>query len=233
MPTRARWLLRQQNWMRRSSAPCWGVDQEARGIWAELQQRDWVNPDLDLDWIMEKLAHNWDHWELLARDRDTDTSPVGVRLITGPRPDQDLVERLRDLARAPYEAMPWPDPPNVDLGRLVDDYERTTGHHLEFTWEWEAYPHAGFWSVMVSIDGGVVGGWGEGLHDDPEADLVALTDRLQSEQLGEEFDGDWPKCPHHRNIVMLPKNEGGTAMWTCQADSAHRVPIGNLGLDAF
>ena len=47
---------------------------------------------------------------------------------------------------------------------------------------------------MVSIDGGVVGGWGEGLHDDPEADLVALTDRLQSEQLGEEFDGDWPKC---------------------------------------
>ena len=75
--------------------------------------------------------------------------------------------------------------------------------------------------------------WRRKLHDDPEADLVALTDRLQSEQLGEEFDGDWPKCPHHRNTVMLPKNESGTAMWTCQADSAHRVRIGNLGLDAF
>jgi hypothetical protein len=42
------------------------VEEEARGIWAELQQRDWVNPDLDLDWIMEKLAHNWEPWELLG-----------------------------------------------------------------------------------------------------------------------------------------------------------------------
>jgi len=64
------------------------VEDEARGIWAQLQQRDWVNPDLDLDWVMEKLAHNREPWELLARDRDTDSGPVGVWLITGPRSDQ-------------------------------------------------------------------------------------------------------------------------------------------------
>jgi hypothetical protein len=86
---------------------------------------------------------------------------------------------------------------------------------------------------MVSVDGAVVGGCGEELHGDPESDLVALTDRLQSEQLGDEFDGDWPTCPHHRHIVMVPKNESGIASWTCQADPAHRVRIGNLGLDPF
>ena len=32
---------------------------------------------------------------------------------------------------------------------------------------------------------------------------------------------------------MLPKNEDGLAMWTCQADPTHRVRIGNLGLDTF
>ena len=127
-----------------------GVEEEAHGIWTQLQQRDWVDPDLDLGWIMEKLAQDWEPWSVLARDRSSDTGPVQARLSTGPRPDQVLVDRLRTLARAPYEATPWPDPPNVDLGRLADDYERTTGHHLEFTWEWEAYPQAGFWSVMVS-----------------------------------------------------------------------------------
>jgi hypothetical protein len=210
-----------------------GVDEEARRIWAELRQRDWVNPDLDLDEVMEKLAHNWEPWELLAREHDTDHGPIQVRVIRGPRPDQELIDRLRALARAPYEAMPWPDHPNIDLARLAADYERTTGHYLEFAWEYEAYPHAGFWSVMISIDGGVSGGVGEELGGEPEADLVRLTDRLQSEHLGEEFEGDWPKCPHHRSIVMLPKNEGGLAMWTCQADPTHRVRIGNLGLDAF
>jgi hypothetical protein len=209
------------------------VDEEARRIWAELQQRDWVNPDLAFDEVMERLAHDWEPWELLARDRDTDISPLHVRLFRGPRSDEELVDRLRALARAPYEAMPWPDPPNVDLGRLAADYERTTGHRVDFSWEWEAYPHGGFWSVMISIDGAIVGGCGEELDGDPESDLVALTDRLQSEQLGEEFDGDWPKCPHHRHIVMLPKNHAGTASWTCQADPAHRVRIGNLGLDPF
>lgn len=209
------------------------MEEEARRIWAELKQRDWVNSDLGLDDVMEKLAHNWEPWELLARDRNTDNSPFQARLISGPRPDQDLIERLRALARAPYEAMPWPDPPNVDLGRLAADYEHTTGHHLEFSWEWEAFPHGGFWSVMVSIDGAVVGGCGEGLDGNPESDLVALIGRLQSEQLGEEFEGDWPKCPNHRHIVMLPRNDAGTAMWSCQADPKHRVRIGNLGLNPF
>jgi hypothetical protein len=167
-----------------------GVDEEARWIWAELQQRDWVNPDLDLDEVMEKLAPQ-------------------------------------------CEAMPWPDHPNIDLGRIAADYERTTRHHLDFTWEYEAYPHAGFWSVMISIDGAVSGGVGEELGGEPEADLVRLTDRLQSEHLGEDFEGDWPKCPHHRSVVMLPKNEGGLAMWTCQADPTDRVRIGNLGLDTL
>jgi hypothetical protein len=34
-----------------------GVEEEAERVWAELQQRDWVNPDLDLSDVMEKLAH--------------------------------------------------------------------------------------------------------------------------------------------------------------------------------
>jgi hypothetical protein len=208
-----------------------GVEEEAERVWAELQQRDWVNPDLDLSDVMEKLAHNWDPWSLLAPDRVTDTAPIHVEIPSGPRPDQNLVERLRALARAPYDEMPWPDPPEIGLARLAADYERATGHHLAFTWEYEAYPHAGFWSVMVSIDGAVSGGVGDELTGDPEADLVRLTDRLQSEHLGEDFEGDWPKCPHHRNIVMLPKDEGGIATWTCQADPAHRVRIGNFGVD--
>jgi hypothetical protein len=190
-----------------------------------------VNPDLDLSDIMQKLAHNWDPWSLLARHRVVDTGPIHVELISGPRPDESLVERSRALARAPYDEMPWPDPPDIGLERLAADYQRTTGHHLEFTWEYEAYPHAGFWSVIVSIDGSVSGGVGDELTGDPEVDLVRPTDRLQSEHLGEDFEGDWPKCPHHRNIVMLPKTEGGTATWTCQANSVHQVRLGNLGVD--
>jgi hypothetical protein len=130
--------------------------------------------------------------------------------------------------------MPRPDHPSIDLGRLAADYERATGHHLDFTWEYEAYPHAGFWSVMVSIDGAVSGAVGEELGGEPDANLVRLTDRLQSEHLGEDFEGDWPKCPHHRSIVMLPKNEGGLAMWTCQADPTHRAspPRKSIGVPA-
>jgi hypothetical protein len=84
---------------------------------------------------MEALANNCEPWELLARDRVTDSSPLQVRIIRGHRPDEELIDRLQALARAPYEAMPWPDPPNVDLWRLAADYERTTGHHVEFSWD--------------------------------------------------------------------------------------------------
>jgi hypothetical protein len=57
-----------------------GVDEEARRIWAELQQRDWVSPDLTLDEVMEKLAYNWEPWELLGREHETDDSPIQVRI---------------------------------------------------------------------------------------------------------------------------------------------------------
>ena len=93
-----------------------GGVEEARRVWAELQQRDWVNPGVDLEEIMEKLAHNWDPWSVLARYRDTDTSPIQARFLSGPRPDQELIERLRTAARAPYEEMPWPDPPRCRPG---------------------------------------------------------------------------------------------------------------------
>ncbi len=62
-----------------------GVEEEAQRVWAELQQRDWVNPDLDLSDVMEKLAHNWDPWSLLARHRVIDTGPIHVQIISGPR----------------------------------------------------------------------------------------------------------------------------------------------------
>lgn len=85
---------------------------------------------------------------------------------------------------------------------------------------------------MVFIDEAVSGGVGEGLTGDPEIDLARLTDRLQSEHLGEELERDWPKCPHHRSIVMVPKtNATWLACWTCQADPSHQVAIGRLGLD--
>jgi hypothetical protein len=177
---------------------------------------------------MERLANNWEPWAFLARDGNAtmDSSPVQAWIVRSPRPDQELIDRLRELARAPYEAMPWPEAPNVDLGRLAADYFRMIGRRVEFSWVWEAYPHEGFRHVEVSVNGTVVDGCGEALHGGPESDLVAETDRLQSEQLGEEVDGDWPKCPHHRYIVMLPKNVAGIACWVCEVDSTHRVRIG-------
>ena len=68
--------------------------------------------------------------------------------------------------------MPWPDHPNIDLERLAADYERTTGHHLEFTWEYEVYPSGILGVLMISIDGAVSGGVGEELGGEPAADLV-------------------------------------------------------------
>lgn len=207
------------------------MDEEAEHVWGELQQRDWVNPDLDLGDVMEKLAYSWDPWSLLARERVSNPGPLRFDILSGPWQDKKLVERLRVLARAPYDEAPWPDPPQIGLERLAADYERTTGHHLSFTWEYEAYPDAGHWIVMVSIDGAVSGGVGDELTGDQEADLVRWADRLQSEHLGEDFEGDWPKCPHHRNIVVVPRNETGIATWTCQADPAHQMRIGNLGVE--
>jgi hypothetical protein len=51
--------------------------------------------------------------------------------------------------------------------------------------------------------------------------------------MGDELEGDWPKCPHHGNIVMLPKIVSGVASWTCRADPGHHVRIGNLAIDLF
>ena len=204
---------------------------EARRVWQRLIAKPWVNPHADFDDVMSKLAANWSVEELLVNPEWTARSPYRPPMSPIPPGDRYMIDELRALARQAWEEMPWPDPPKVDLGRLAADYERTTGCHLAFSREYEAYPDGGFWSVMVSIDGAVSGGVGEELSGDPEGDLVRLADRLQSEHLGEDFEGDWPRCPHHRNIVMLPNSEGGIATWTCQADPAHQVRIGNLGLD--
>jgi len=69
---------------------------------------------------------------LIARDehfvggRDAGPGPLHTQVVRIPAEGHRLVEELRRIARAPYLAMPWPEPPNVDLSRLVADFERTT-----------------------------------------------------------------------------------------------------------
>lgn len=208
---------------------------KARELWGRLIRKPWVNPDADFDLVMSKMAIEHSVDELLVSPEWAARSPYRHPLSPIPLGDRYLIDELRALARAPWEAVPWPDPPpNVDLHRLAADYGRTTGNQVEFSWHWDQYPYGGFWSVEVSVGGSMVGGCGEPLTGDPERDLVRLTDRLQSEQLGEEFDGDWPKCQHHPNIVMLPEvNEAGVACWVCQVDPNHEVRIGELGVDPW
>jgi hypothetical protein len=208
--------------------------EDARQIWDRLISKPWARGDANLDQVMAELAdfHSIEH--LIVSDDWRAKTPYKPPLSPIPPGDRYLIEELSRRARAPYEAMSWPEPPDIDLGRLGADFERTTGRHLELAWQREQLPEIGFWHVEVSIDGAVSGGVGRELSGDSEVDLVRLTDRLQSEHLGEELEGGWPKCPHHRNIVMVPRtNPQGLACWTCQADPAHHVAIGRLGLDRF
>jgi hypothetical protein len=197
-------------------------------------RKPWANPEADFDDVMSKLAI--DHWVdlLLVSPEWIARSPYRPPHSPIPPGDRYMIDELRALARAPWEAAPWPDPPNVNLDRLSADYERTTGRRVDFSWRYELYPYGGFWSVDVSVNGEVVGGTGRELSGDPETDLVALTDALQSEHLGEEFEGDWPRCQHHPYIVMLPEvNQNSVACWVCQVDSSHQMKIGALGVDPY
>jgi hypothetical protein len=207
---------------------------EARQLWDRLIGKPWANPRADFDDVMSKLAANWWVDELLVSPEWAAKSPYRPPLSPIPPGDRYMIDELRALARQPFEEMPWPDPPEVDLERLASDYERSTGQRVGFAWHWDQLPYGGFWQVELLIGGSVVGGCGAELVGDPEQDLVALTDRLQSEHLGEEFEGDWPKCHYHSSVVMVPRTDGvGIASWVCQVDPNHAVRIGSLGVNPY
>ena len=104
--------------------------EEGRRILAELQQSDWVDQLLDYDTVISGLASG--HGPLaLARDRP---AVGGWRLSEH---DSQLLAKLTAVARAPYEAAPWPEPPGVELERLVSDFDRTTGRRLGLQLRWD------------------------------------------------------------------------------------------------
>ena len=162
----------------------------------------------------------------VARDRHKAQS--FVRFSPG---DAELLKELTAIARAPYLAMDWPDPPNVDPSRIVADFERTTGKRLVLKWRWDQYPDRGFWICDYSVDGeadrGSIGdAWTD---DDPEGNLVRLADRLVEESLSEVIWGGWPLYPRHPTRPMWSMISAGVASWVCEADSADHVQIGHLG----
>ena len=193
----------------------------------ELKSRDWVDPSVDYDTVMERLAAGRPTVSLIARDRHH--ASFGVRFSPG---DAELLKELAAIARAPYLAMAWPNPPNVDLGRIIVDFERTTGRHLELKCRWEQFPDGGHWICDYAVDGqadwgGIGAGWDD---DDPEEGLVRLADRLVEDSLSEVVWGGWPLCVRHPTRPMWPRmNSAGAASWICEADPADQVEIGQLG----
>ena len=130
--------------------------------------------------MMAGLAEGQSPVSLIARDRHQ--ASFGVRFSPG---DAELLKELTAIARAPYLAMAWPDPPNVDLSRVIMDFERTTGRSLVFEWRWEQYPDEGSWICDYAVDGdadrgGIGTSWDD---DDPEETLVRLADRLVEDSL--------------------------------------------------
>jgi hypothetical protein len=200
--------------------------ERAQAILAELQRRQWVDPAVGCDAVMAGLAEGRSAVSLLARDRHQ--ASFLVRFSPG---DAELVRELTAIARGPYLAMVWPDPPNVDLSRIVVDFERTAGMRLVLEWRWEQYPDDGYWICDYVVDSGAdTGGIGEPWDDDdPEGNLVRLADKLVGESLSEVIWGGWPLCPRHPTRPMWPRDSDGVASWVCEADSAHHVQIGQLG----
>ena len=85
--------------------------------------------------------------------------------------DGRLLAELTALARAPYETTPWPEPPAIELGRLVSDFDRTTGRRLELQLRWENGPGGGIWLCDITVDGKMRGASG-GVFADPEEALA-------------------------------------------------------------
>lgn len=200
--------------------------ERAEAILAVLQHRDWVDPTVNLDAVIAGLAEGRPAISLLARDRHS--AQFFVRFSPG---DAELLEELAAIARAPYLAMDWPDPPSVDLSRIVSDFERTTGRRLLLEWRWEQYPDGGYWMCDYTVDDGADrGGIGEAwIDDDAEGSLVRLAARLVEDSLSEVIWGGWPLCLRHPTRPMWPKNLAGMASWVCEADAADHVRIGQLG----
>jgi hypothetical protein len=145
---------------------------------------------------------------------------------------QQLVDELEVIARAPYfPEHPLP-PPVVPWERLAADVLRTTGRQVDLTFRWEAYSNGGYWKCCISLDGEDRGGCN--VNDDesrPDANLADLADRLCEGWLHEEIWGGWPLCPRHPTRPMWAVvNDAGLAAWRCEADATDEIEIGQLGL---
>lgn len=201
--------------------------ERGQAILAELGRREWVDPDVGLGAVMAGLAEGQSAVSLIARDRQ-----LGSFFVTFSSGDAELLKELTAIARVPYQAMAWPDPPNVDLRRIIMDFQRTTGRSLVLEWRWEQYPDEGFWVCDYAVEaeadrGGIGTSWDD---DDPEETLVRLADRLVEDSLSEVIWGGWPLCPRHPTRPMWPKNSDGVASWICEVDPADHTQIGQLGI---
>jgi hypothetical protein len=143
--------------------------------------------------------------------------------------DSRLLAELTAIARGPYEAVPWPEPPDVQLDRLVADFSRTTGRRLELQLRWENEPAGGMWLCDIAIDGKSRGSTGR-VGGVPELALAMLADRICEGWLHDEVWGGWPMCPKHPNRPMWAMiDSAGPACWVCEVDPKDRSAIGQLG----
>jgi hypothetical protein len=209
-------------------------DGEARRVWNQLLREPWVDPKADFDTVMARLAGNDSVMALIARDeqfidgRDTTAGAFHSELVVIPAGGHRLVEELHDIARAPYVAMPWPDPPGIPTERLVADWESTTGRTVEFDWRWEPRPDGASWWCEIRIDGSVCGGIGDDWSADPEEALVEFADRACDEHLSETVEEWWPLCASHGRVLRPRIGYAGTACWACPVEPPHDVEIGQL-----
>ena len=80
----------------------------------------------------------------------------GVVVLTAD--EQNLIDQLVAVARAPWIAVVPPPDPEVPWSRIARDVRRTAGRDLALTLRWEEYPAGGFWMCDVSLDGVTPGG---------------------------------------------------------------------------
>jgi hypothetical protein len=199
---------------------------DGRAILAELQAGGVADRGIDYDAVMANLASGFPFtWALRRRPR-----PEGVAYLSARQ--QQLIDELVALARAPYFPEEPPSPPVVPWERVSADLRRTTGRLLDLTFRWEAYADHAFWMCSIFLDGADHGGCN--VNDDeagPEANLAELADRLCEHSLHEEIWGGWPLCPRHpTRPLWAVVNDAGIAVWRCEVSATDEVEIGQLGL---
>jgi hypothetical protein len=186
-----------------------------------------VGSDVDYDTVISELANGTPPMLVLGRFH----APGIGTMVISTRQEQ-LLEELVAVARAPFSQSEPSPSPAVPWRRLAEDLKRTAGRALDLAFHWEGYASGGYWMCDLSLDGVARGGcsfdWDEA---DPEVTLVDLSDRLCEGWLHEEVWGRWPMFRNHPTRPMwADMGEDGHAIWACESDPADAIEIGQLGV---